>query len=101
MLRPPRAWMCCLFTQAVPRIGAACFGQQGFLTATVAVKRVRMEVPMKWEYRVEEVDLVAIPDAESFLNDIGGEDWELVSVALCVGGVTSHNIAFFKRPAQD
>jgi hypothetical protein len=60
-----------------------------------------MEVPMKWEYRVEEVDLVAIPDAESFLNDIGGEDWELVSVALCVGGVTSHNIAFFKRPAQD
>jgi hypothetical protein len=56
---------------------------------------------MKWEYRVEEIDLVAIPDAESFLNDIGGEGWELVSVALSVGGVTSHNIAFFKRPARD
>jgi hypothetical protein len=94
--------MCCLFTQAVPRIGAACFGQQGFLTATVpALKRVRMEVPMKWEYRVEEIDLVAIPDAESFLSHIGGEGWELVSVALNVGGVTSHNIAFFKRPARD
>ena len=47
-----------------------------------------MEVPMNWEYRVEEIDLVAIPDSDSFLSDIGGEGWELVSVALSVGGVT-------------
>ena len=65
------------------------------------LERVRMEVPTKWEYRVEEIDLVAIPDVESFLNDIGGEGWELVSVSLSVGGVTSHNIAFFKRPARN
>lgn len=52
---------------------------------------------MKYEYKVVDLD-VSEPSAESRLNELGEEGWELVAVVTSEGSGPS---GYLKRPARN
>ena len=54
----------------------------------------------QWEYHAEEQSFILAKNVKEWLNELGKEGWEIVTVTMIRTGINTC-LVVFKRPAQD